>query len=335
MSHSSICVVGTDATMVYDTVRTVVEGVLGDLDPTVALEDFTARDSSTGESSTARLLDALYTPAMLVERRVVVVRDAQYLTADEVKAVLGWMLSPTSETVLVVAVVGAKSHKLVKSANEVIDVNVGNRQADRQEFVANKLVQYRVSVDRSVVSAIVDRVGDDLARVDSLARTLRAIYGSAPLTIAHIEPYLGDPGGVPEWDLTDAIDAGDASRAITVARRMLDSKGRAGLQIVNLLQRHFLRLARLSGAPVRNADEAASLLGIKSFPAGKALAAARRLGDVRVVEAVRLITRADLDLKGGVTFGSSDDATTADVTDLMVIEVLVARLARLTASARR
>ena len=92
MSHSSICVVGTDATMVYDTVRTVVEGALGDLDPTVALEDFTARDSSTGESSTARLLDALYTPAMLVERRVVVVRDAQYLTADEVKAVLGWML---------------------------------------------------------------------------------------------------------------------------------------------------------------------------------------------------------------------------------------------------
>ena len=335
MSHSSICVVGTDATMVYDTVRTVVEGALGDLDPTVALEDFTARDSSTGESSTARLLDALYTPAMLVERRVVVVRDAQHLTADEVKALLGWMSSPTPETVLVAAVVGAKSNKLVKAADEVIDVNVGNRQADRQEFVASKFAQYRVSVDRSVVSAVVDRVGDDLARVDSLARTLRAIYGSSPLTISHIEPYLGDPGGVPEWDLTDAIDAGDASRAITVARRMLDSKGRAGLQIVNLLQRHFLRLARLSGAPVRNADEAATLLGIKSFPAGKALTAARRLGDVRVVEAIRLITRADLDLKGGVTFGSSDDATAADVTDLMVIEVLVARLARLTASARR
>ncbi len=335
MSHSSICVVGTDATMVYDTVRTVVEGALGDLDPTVALEDFTARDSSTGESSTARLLDALYTPAMLVERRVVVVRDAQYLTADEVKALLGWMSSPTPETVLVAAVVGAKSNKLVKAADDVVDVNVGNRQADRLEFVASKFAQYRVSVDRSVVSAVLDRVGDDLARVDSLARTLRAIYGTSPLTIAHIEPYLGDPGGVPEWDLTDAIDAGDASRAITVARRMLDSKGRAGLQIVNLLQRHFLRLARLSGAPIRNADEAATLLGIKSFPAGKALAAARRLGDVRVVEAIRLITRADLDLKGGVTFGSSDDATAADVTDLMVIEVLVARLARLTASARR
>ncbi len=335
MSASSICVVGTDATMVYDAVRNVVDDALGTLDPTVALEDFTARDSSAGESSTARVLDALYTPAMLVERRVVVVRDAQYLTADEVKALQGWMASPTPETVLVLAVVGAKTNKLVKAADELVDVNVGSRQADRHEFVAGKFAQYGVTVDRAVVSVVVSRVGDDLARVDALARTLHSIYGTAPLNAAHIEPYLGDPGGVPEWDLTDAIDAGDASRAITVARRMLDSKGRAGLQIVNLLQRHFLRLARLSGASVRDADEAASLLGIKSFPAGKALNAARRLGDVRVVEAVRLITRADMDLKGGVTFGSGDDTSAADATELMVIEVLVARLARLTASARR
>ncbi|MDE2282456.1 MAG: hypothetical protein KGJ92_06775 [Actinomycetales bacterium] len=335
MSASSICVVGTDATMVYDAVRNVVDEALGALDPTVALEDFVARDSSAGEPSTGRLLDALYTPAMLVERRVVVVRDAQYLSADEAKALQAWMASPTPETVLVLAVVGAKTNKLVKAADVLVDVNVGSRQADRHEFVAGKFAQYGVTADRTVVATVVGRVGDDLARVDALARTLHSIYGTAPLTVGHVEPYLGDPGGVPEWDLTDAIDAGDASRAITVARRMLDSKGRAGLQIVNLLQRHFLRLARLSGASVRDADEAASLLGIKAFPAGKALAAARRLGDVRVVEAVRLITRADLDLKGGVTFGSGDDSTAADATELMVIEVLVARLARLSASARR
>jgi len=49
-------------------------------------------------------------------------------------------------------------------------------------------------------------------------------------------------------DLTDAIDGGDATKAIVVARRMLDSKGRAGLQIVNILQRHYLRMAKLEGA---------------------------------------------------------------------------------------
>ncbi len=321
--------------MVYDSLHNVVETALGSLDPKVALEDFTSRDSTAGEAGIGRLLDALYTPAMLVERRVVVVRDAQFLTAEELAPVLAWMAAPTPATVLVVAVVGAKSNKLVKAADEVVDVNVGSRAADRQGFVASKFEEYRVSVDRSVVQQVVDRVGDDLARVDALARTLHTIFGTSPLTFAHVEPYLGDAGGVPEWDLTDAIDAGDATRAITTARRMLDSKGRAGLQIVNLLQRHFLRLARLSGAPVRDADEAAALLGIKTYPAGKALASARRLGDARLVEAVHLIARADMDLKGGITFGGRDDSSAADVTDLMVIEVLVARLARLTASARR
>jgi len=43
VTSSSIAVVGTDATMVYDAVRNVVAGALGALDPSFALEDFTAR----------------------------------------------------------------------------------------------------------------------------------------------------------------------------------------------------------------------------------------------------------------------------------------------------
>ncbi len=335
MTASSICVVGTDVTMVYDALHGVVEEALGGLDATTALEDFTARDAATGETAIGRLLDALYTPAMLVERRVVVVRDAQHLTADEVGPVISWMASPTPSTFLILAVVGAKSHKLVKAADDVVDVNVGSRSVDRVAFVTAKFAQYGVAVQAEAAKRVVDRVGDDVARVDALARTLRAIYGSAPITFVQVEPYLGDAGDVPEWDLTDAVDAGDAGRAITVARRMLDSRGRAGLQVVNILQRHYLRMARLEGSTARDADEAAVLLGIKSFPAGKALAAARRLGAARLGEAVHLVTRADLDLKGGVSFGRRDDASDVDVTELTVIEVLVARLARLSARARR
>jgi len=128
-----------------------------------------------------------------------------------------------------------------------------------------------VNVDHEAAVKITDRLGDDVARVDGLARTLQTIYGTAQLNFTHVEPYLGDAGDVPEWDLTDAIDGGDATKAIVVARRMLDSKGRAGLQIVNILQRHYLRMAKLEGSGVRSADEAGALLGVKGFPATKAL----------------------------------------------------------------
>lgn len=335
--ESSIVVVGTDATMVSDALRSAIEGALGGRDPSLALQDYTVKDvaTSSGETVVSRILEALNTPAFLVDRRVVVVRDAQLMVADEVSALLSWMADPAPETVLVIGVVGAKSNKLVKAGASVIEVNVGSRSQDRIAFVRSKLAERRVTVDASTAQKIAEKVGDDIARVDSLARTLQAIYGSAPLNFDHVEAYLGGAGDVPEWDLTDAIDAGDATQAIKVARRMLDSKGRAALQIVNMLQRHYLRMVRLEGSGVRSEDEAATLLGINRYPAGKALRGAQRLGASRLAASIHMITNADVDLKGGVSYGGKNLDTDMDVTELTVIEVLVARLAKLTQGARR
>lgn len=334
---STYAVVGTDATMVYDALHNVVATALGNLDPSFALQDFTAKDvtSSGAVSIASQVMEALNTPPFLVDRRVVVVRDAQSLVAEEVAQLLNWMSDPAPDTVLVIGVVGTKANKLVKAAGEVVDVNVGTRSQDRVAFVESKLAEYRVTIDRATAQRISDKVGDDIARIDSLARSLQSIYGTAPLNFAHVEPYLGDAGDVPEWDLTDAIDNGDATKAIVVARRMLDSKGRAGLQIVNMLQRHYLRMARLEGSGVRSDDEAATLLGINRYPAGKALRVSQRIGPERISTAVHMIANADVDLKGGVSYGGKDLNTDLDVTELTVIEVLVARLAKMTQSARR
>jgi DNA polymerase-3 subunit delta len=335
--NAVVTVVGTDATMVYDAVHNVIAEAVGDLDPSFALEDFTAKDVTNAgvESVISRVMGALNTPAFLVDRRVVVVRDAQLFLADEIDQLLDWISSPTPLTTLVLAVVGTKSNKLVKAASDVIEVNVGSRSAERISFVMDKMAEYRVSVDRVACQQVADQVGDDVARVDALARTLQSIYGTAPLNFSHIEPYLGDAGDVPEWDLTDAIDGGDATKAIVVARRMLDSKGRAGLQIVNILQRHYLRMARLEGSGVRGDEAAAALLGINKYPAGKSLRVSERLGPERISTAVHWITQADLNLKGGASYGGKDLNTDLDVTDLTVVEVLVARLAKMTQGARR
>ena len=140
---------------------------------------------------------------------------------------------------------------------------------------------------------------------------------------------------MPEWDLTDAIDSGDATKAIVVARRMLDSKGRAGLQIVNILQRHYLRMAKLEGSGVRNADEAGDVARHQGLPGEKSLAMSQRLGTERIATAVHWIADADIALKGGVSYGGKDLNTDMDVTELTVIEILVARLAKMTQGARR
>ena len=67
-------------------------------------------------------------------------------------------------------------------------------------------------------------------------------------------------------------------------------------------------------------EDAAQLLGMKgsTFPARKALSQSRKLGHDRVVRAVELLAGADIDLRGGKAWP-----------DGLVLEVLVARLARL------
>jgi DNA polymerase-3 subunit delta len=87
-----------------------------------------------------------------------------------------------------------------------------------------------------------------------------------------------------------------------------------------VLHGHYTKLARLDGVDARSEQDAAAAMGIKpGFPAKKALANYRRLGGGGVQRAIQLLADADLDLRGDTDLG-----------DDVVMEVLVARLARLT-----
>jgi len=61
----------------------------------------------------------------------------------------------------------------------------------------------------------------------------------------------------------------------------------------------------------------------------------QRLGTDRISTAVHWIADADVALKGGVSYGGKDLNTDMDVTELTVVEILVARLAKMSQGARR
>ena len=108
---------------------------------------------------------------------------------------------------------------------------------------------------------------------------------------------------------------------MSALQRMMSAGERHPLQIMATLHGHYARMLRLDGAAVRDEAQAAEVLGMKgsTFPAKKALTQARRLGHDGVVDAIRLLAQADLDLR----------KFAKDWPEELVMEVLVARLSRL------
>ena len=96
--------------------------------------------------------------------------------------------------------------------------------------------------------------------------------------------------------------------------------------IMSTLTFHYQRLLRLDDPAIVTKEHAAEALGMRSAGGARfPLEASRRLGSDGLREAVRLLAKAELDLRGA---GGLDERT--------VMDVLIARLAALSrGSARR
>jgi DNA polymerase-3 subunit delta len=318
---------GDDDVILRDAARDLIHRLLGDLDAGLAVDDmgrdrFQPTDGS--EPSIAPLVQAAQTPPFLTDRRVVVGRDLEVFTrAEQVAPLVAYIEDPLPTTSLVLVwpqgrVPRSLTDALTAHGGEQVDTSPGRKIA---AWVEEHLRGAGLQVDRPGAELLVRWLGDDPQRLVGLVGTLVGAFGEgARLGVEDIEPFLGEGGGVPPWELTDALDRGDITTALAKLRRMLDGGGRHPLVVMATLHGHYARMLQLDGAPIRGEKEAAQLLGLRgsTFPARKAMQQARRLGHGRIVDAISLLAAADLDLRGAKAWPEG-----------LVLEVLVARLARL------
>jgi DNA polymerase-3 subunit delta len=322
---------GDDLVLLADAVRNLVATVVGDEDAGLAVEDLDLDGpaaTSAGDHGLGALLDACLTPPFLTDKRVVVARNAGVLTADDAGRLVQYLDDPLDTTVLVlVGGGGTVPQKLVaaiKATGELVDAGLPRQARERTSWLVDKLRHAPVKLDNRAAQHLGDHLGEDLSRLNGILEVLSAAYGEgSTVSIEQLEPFLGDAGGVAPWDLTDALDKGDATTALTLLHRLVKGGDRHPLVVLATLHRHYGQMLRLDGAGARDEKAAAQLLGLKgsTFPAKKALTQSRRLGSAKVLRAVALLAEADLDLRGQKSW--PDD---------LVMEVLIARLAQLSRS---
>jgi DNA polymerase-3 subunit delta len=313
-------VTGGDEALRTAALTDLVRQLVGDDERSLAVEEF---DGDAYELAT--VVDAAQTPPFLSARRVVVARGVERFKDVDWVPVQSYLANPLPTTDLVLVSAERPGRRLVEAVKgaggAVTEADVGQGRRERDAFIDERLAAVGLRLDTGAKTAIAAHLGEDLGRLPSVLATLGSAFGpAARLGAEDVAPFLGEAGGVPSWDLTDAIDRGDTAAALTTLARLTGGGGRHPLVIMAVLHTHFGRMLRLDGSHAYDRASAVEVLGgrVAPFPAQKALDQARRLGHDGVVRAVTLLGKADLDLRGA-----------SELTEEATLEVLVARLSRL------
>lgn len=327
-------VTGTDPSLVNQEVRRLVKQLLGGADRSLALEDFAGEVGDEDGAVVGAVVDASSTPPFLAERRVVVFRDAGRYKADQLQPIVTYLASPLATTRLIVVAGGEGGALPAKVATalrqsplvEVIVTDVSGREV--HSWFAGRLADGPVKLAPQAAALLESHLGEDLGRLSTVLGALEAAYGpGARVGPEEVAPYLGQGGSVPPWDLTDAIDRADTGTALSLLHRFMEAGGRHPLVVLAILHRHFANVLRAQSPSITTEAQAAAALGIakgrSTFPAKKALDAARRLGPRGTADAITALADAELALKGKVEWEGE-----------LVLEVLVARLCRMSRAAQ-
>ena len=313
---------GDDESVLRDAVHDLVHRLVGDGDRSLMVDEFDG-----AEYELRAVVDAAQTLPMFTERRVVVARGMGRFVVADLDPLLAYLADPLETTDLVLVGDGGtfpkKGVDAVKAAGGAVrSTTVAPRAKDRTAWIRERATMHGIDLDDRAVARLQDWMGEEVSSLEGVLTTIAATHeGRARVKVDEIEPLLDGGGGVPPWELTDAIDAARTADAIRLLHRMMHGGGRHPLQIMATLHSHYASVMRLDGSGAGDAESAAAIAGVKSgFPAKKLWQRHRSLDAAAVRRAIDLLAIADRNLRGETGL---DEA--------VVMEVLVARLSRLRA----
>lgn len=317
---STYLITGDDESLILSAIGDLIKKLVGDGDRTLMVDDFDGEDFEVSV-----VIDAAQTPPFLTEKRVVVARGVGRFKADDVAPLVAYLDDPLPTTDLVLVAGGGRMPKaltdaLKKAGATTVETAPPTRARERSGWFEEQIKAAGLKLDAQATQMVAAWLGEDAGRLQGILDTLHSAYGEGKtLRTADVEPFLGEAGGVPPWDLTDSIDRGDTTQSLKLLHRMMRAGERHPLQVMAILHGHYAKLLALDGSGAIDETSAAAAMGIRpGFPAKKAFDQYRKLGGGGVTRAVGLLAQADLDLRGAKEWPEE-----------LVMEVLVARLSRL------
>lgn len=288
--------VGQEELLLDRAVRQVVEAAR-------AADSDTDVRELTPEALQPGTLAELTSPSLFAERKVVVVRNAQDLSADTVKDVKAYLGAPAEEITLVLLHAGgAKGKGLLDAARKAGAREVAcpkmTKAGDRLAFVRGEFRALGRSATPEACQALVDSIGSDLRELASACAQLVADV-DGPVDAAVVARYYTGRAEATGFEVADLAVTGRTAEALERLRWAV-AVGQPLPGITFALASGVRAIGRLASAPrgARPADLAREL-GMPPWKIDRVRQQMRGWNGDGVSAALRAVAEADAAVKGG------------------------------------
>ncbi|HMU37932.1 MAG TPA: DNA polymerase III subunit delta [Pseudomonadota bacterium] len=271
------------------------------LDP--ATRDFNYDTFFAKEAGAAKILACAKTLPMMAKRRLVLVRDGDAFSADELLTFAKFVEGPAQETCLVFVAEKVdmrlrfftlwKKHGLLLKLDPLSEKQLPG-------FVEAEARRLEVQLKPGVAVRLIEEVGTDLAQLaDALERLCCYVPVGQPIRPKDVEDVVVATRQHSVFELVDAIGANDRAKALTLLSGVLSQREPA-LKLLALLSRHVVKLwqtADLLSQGRPSVNDLAKTLNVLPFVAMKLIDQTKKLKLSRVQVLHEAIFQTDRTLK--------------------------------------
>ncbi|MCD6526231.1 MAG: DNA polymerase III subunit delta [Desulfuromonas sp.] len=288
---------GEEAFLLEESLTAIMDAVVDE-----ASRDFNLLVTSGKEVDAVELIDTARTYPVFSARRLIIVKQAQNLSAAVIEGLLSYIVAPVDECCVVFCADRIDKRKkffqTFKKHGELVEFK--SLYANKiPPFVRDRARHMGKQFSEDGLQLFCQRVGTNLSEINGELHKLVSYCGQQSLIdVADVAAVVCDTRIDSIFDLTDAVGAKQLSQALILCER-LQVEGEAPLKILAMLTRHFRQLWKTSSLLGLSAtkQEIARTVGINPYFAERVMRQSRQFKPKDYPRVFELFLQLDVALK--------------------------------------
>ena len=249
------------------------------------------------------LISELKSYPMMAERRLVILKEAQYFKAIE--QLESYLENPANSTIFVICYKYKTFDARKKTLKNALKNGVVFKSEKVKEYqLAEWIQQYIKTTGYELTSKacmlLIESLGNDLGRiVKELEKLAVLIEKGTIINENHIEENIGISKDYNVFELTNAVANNDILKALKIVDYFDHNPKAADLVfVISNLFKFFSQIMRIHFLPNKSREAVAQALGVHPFVAGELTNAKNKYDPRKIAANIALIHEYDLKSKG-------------------------------------